>query len=82
MKTTNINGVILNERISQKLCFLQEGYATAIAYGLDNAIGYILEEAGSECNKPKVLIEVLATLHNAKTELLSLLPLKEEGGEQ
>lgn len=79
MNDTNINGVILNDTISKKLCFLQEGYASAIASGLDNAIGYLLEKAGSECDNPKVLINILATLHNARTELLGLIPDKEGG---
>ena len=82
MNTTTINGVVLNERISQKLSFLQKGYAAAIASGLDDAIGYLLEEIGNECTNPQKLINVLSTLHNAKTELLNLLPLKQEGGAQ
>lgn len=81
MNTTTINGVILNDAISKKLCFLQEGYASAIASGLDNAIGYLLGKAGLECDNHQELINILATLHNARTELLGLIPDKEGGAQ-
>ncbi len=81
MTTTTINGVVLNERISKKLAFLQTGYAESIANELDDAIGYLLEEIGCEYRDPKALIATLTTLHNARTELLGLIPDK-EGGEQ
>lgn len=79
MNTTTINGVVLNDTISKKLSFLQEGYASAIASGLDNAIGYLLEKNGMECDNAKELINILATLHNARIELLGLIPGKEGG---
>lgn len=81
MSTTTKNGVVLNERISKKLAFLQDGYAKAIADGLDNAIGYLLEEMGSEYRNPKDFIATLTTLHNARTELLGLIP-NEKGDTQ
>ncbi len=81
MNDTNINGVILNDTISKKLSFLQGGYASAIASDLDNAIGYLLEKNGMECDNAKELINILATLHNARTELLGLIPDKEGGAQ-
>lgn len=79
MIETTVNGVMLNERISKKLASLQYGYAKSIADGLDDAIGYILEEIGCEYKNPKALVETLTTLHNARTELLGLIPDKEGG---
>lgn len=75
---TNINGVVLDERIAYTLQKLQDGGASAIASGLDKVIGYLLEEA-ADCDNPKDTVNMLFTLHYARTELLALVP-NEEGG--
>lgn len=78
----NINGIVLTDSIAQKISFLQSGYSKAIVEGLDNAIGYLLENSVC-CNlNPKDLLNVLSTLHNARTELLGLIPGEQEGGAQ
>lgn len=81
MSATTINGVTMDERIAQNLAFLQIGYGVAIAEGLDVAIGYLLEVVGIECDDPKKLLDVLSTLHNARTLLLGIIP-EEKGGAQ
>lgn len=80
MTTTKVNGIVLSEKVSEKLSFLQQGYAQAIAAGLDNAIGFLLEECNQGGLDPQNLIYVLGTQHNARTELLGLIPEEEKGG--
>lgn len=80
MNAAYVNGVVLNECISNKLGELQQGYAVAIAEGLDNAIGFLLEKTYIEDSDPKELLGVLSTLHNARIELLALVPTTEKGG--
>lgn len=81
MNTTKVNGVVLNDKISKNLSILQDNYAHALASGLDDAIGFLLEDSSSSNSEPKALINVLCTLHNARTEFLNLIP-EEEGGAQ
>lgn len=77
MNATTINGIILDERITQSIISLQGDYGKAIARGLDDAIGYLLEVVGLECNDPRKLLNILSTLHNARTELLGIIPEQE-----
>lgn len=74
---TTINGVVLTDRIAFNLRRLQSGDATLIADALDNAIAYLLEDADG-CSNPGQLLSVLASLHTARTELLDLMPGKED----
>lgn len=80
--TAKVNGVVLNERISNKLANLQDGYAAAIISGLDEAFGFLLENTESLSCSSKELLNILSTLHNAKMELLALIPQKEEKGDK
>lgn len=80
MTTTKVNGAVLNDKISKNLCILQGDYARALASGLDDAIGFLLEESNQGCSDPQNLINVLGTLHNARTELLGLIPEETKGG--
>lgn len=80
MTTTKVNGIVLSEKVAEKLSFLQQGYAQAIASGLDNTIGFLLEECNQGSLDPQNLINVLGTLHNARTELLGLIPEGMKGG--
>lgn len=81
MSATVINGVMMDEHIARNLAFLQKGYGVAIADGLDVAIGYLLEIAGTECDNPRQLLNILSTLHNARTGLLGIMPDKEGGAQ-
>lgn len=74
-----LNGIILDDSIAKRLSYLQGGYADAIARGLDDAIGFILENIDSSDLEPRKLINVIGSLHNARTEFLGLIP-NEEGG--
>ncbi len=81
MKNTAINGVIMNDIISKELSFLQKGYAMAIAEGIDEVIGFLLENNASFAYDNQKILGYLTTLHNARTEFRSLVPTNEEGGE-
>lgn len=81
MKASTINGVVMNDVISKELSFLQKGYAMAIAEGIDEVIGFLLENNASFAYDNQKILGYLTTLHNARTELRSLVPV-EEGGEQ
>ncbi len=80
MATTKVNEIVLSEKVSKNLAFLQQGYAQALASGLDDAIGFLLEESNMGSSDPRNLINVLGTLHNARTEFLSLIPEDMKGG--
>lgn len=76
----NLNGIILNDRIVGNIANLQDGYASAIAHGLDYAIGFLFDKRSKIEGDEKDIIDILETLFNAKTEMLALLPREEEGG--
>lgn len=80
MNATKVNEVVLNDKISKNLSSLQRGYAQALASGLDDAIGFLLEESNTGSFDPQNLINVLGTLHNARTEFLGLIPEEVKGG--
>lgn len=75
-----MNGIIIDESIAKRLSSLQGGYADAIARGLDDAIGFILENIEGSGLDPRKLINVLGSLHNARTELMGLIPEEKKGG--
>lgn len=79
MNVTNINGVVLNERISENLVKLQDGYASVLASGLNDVIGFLLENRVSFDGDSKEILNVLETLYYARTELMALVPQKEDG---
>lgn len=79
MKST-INGVVMTDTISKELSALQNGYAMAIAEGLDGVIGLLLENSDNIDVEGRLLMGYLSTLHNARTELRALVPT-EKGGE-
>ena len=80
MSATIVNGVIIDDTISKALIGLQEWYADALATGLDGAIGFLLENSNYLNGDDRELLNVLGTLHNAKTEILALVPHTEKGG--
>jgi hypothetical protein len=80
MTATKVNEIVLSEKVSKNLAFLQQGYAQALASGLDDAIGFLLEESNQGSSDPRNLINVLGTLHNARTGLLGLIPEETKGG--
>lgn len=80
--SSTLNGIILDDSITKRLSSLQQGYADAIVSGLDYAIGFILENVDSSDLDPKKLINVLGSLHNARTELLGLIPDVKKGGKE
>lgn len=80
MKDTNINGVILNEDISQRLAKLQNGNAKSLASFLDDATRFLLDNYQFFDGNEKDLLDVLCTLHTVRTEILGLIP-EEKGGE-
>lgn len=80
MNVTKVNEIVLTDKVSKSLSLLQRGYAQALASGLDDAIGFLLEESNQGCSAPQNLINVLGTLHNARTELLGLIPEETKGG--
>jgi len=79
MKNTTINGVIMTDVISKELSALQNGYAMAIADGIDGVIGLLLENSDNIDAEGKVLMGYLSTLHNARTELRALIPIDKVG---
>ncbi len=80
MNATKVNEIVLTDKVSKSLSLLQRGYAQALASGLDDAIGFLLEESNQGCSDPRNLINVLGTLHNARTEFLGLIPEETKGG--
>ena len=48
---------------------------------LDDSIGFLLEYSGYFYDNSKTFLDVLATLHNARTEFLGLIP-NQKGGAQ
>lgn len=78
--SNKVNGVVLTERISGNLYKLQDGYAGALAHGLDEAIGFLLENRSMIIGDSNEFLNVLETLHNARTEFLGLIPQGEKGG--
>lgn len=80
MNATKVNEIVLTDKVSKNLSVLQRGYAQALASGLDDAIGFLLEESNQGGFEPQNLINVLGTLHNARTELLGLIPEDTKGG--
>ena len=80
MNATKVNEIVLTDKVSKNLSVLQRGYAQALASGLDDAIGLLLEESNQGGFEPQNLINVLGTLHNARTELLGLIPEDTKGG--
>ena len=70
MDNTTVNGIVLNDSISNCLLKLQNNRAASLAELLDDSIGFLLE-----------FLDVLATLHNARTEFLGLIP-NQKGGAQ
>lgn len=79
MNNTTVNGIVLNESISKKLLGLQKFRAVLLAELLDDSIGFLLENNSFFYERSKEFLDVLATLHNARTEFLGLIP-NEEGG--
>lgn len=77
---TTINGIVLNASISKCLSNLQKNRAKSLADLLDDSIGFLLEYNSYFYEDSKAFLDVLATLHNARTELLGLIPT-EKGGE-
>ena len=54
---------------------------TALAELLDDSIGFLLEYSGYFYDNSKTFLDILATLHNARTEFLGLIP-NQKGGAQ
>lgn len=79
MKNVTVNEIVLNESISKNLLGLQKSRAASLAELLDDSIGFLLENNHYFFDKPQAFLEVLATLHDARTEFLGLIP-NEEGG--
>lgn len=82
MNANVVNGVVLNDTISEELALLQGGYARVIADELDESIGFLLEQSSYFDDKPKVFLDLLKLLHVSRTVLLNLIPKEEKGGAQ
>lgn len=74
MDNTTVNGIVLNDSISNCLLKLQNNRAASLAELLDDSIGFLLEYSGYFYDNSKTFLDVLATLHNARTEFLGLIP--------
>ena len=81
MDNTTVNGIVLNDSISNCLLKLQNNRAASLAELLDDSIGFLLEYSGYFYDNSKTFLDVLATLHNARTEFLGLIP-NQKGGAQ
>lgn len=75
-----VNGIVLNEQISENLCKLQDGYADVLACEIDEAISFLLENRSMLADDGNELLNILGTLHYAKVEFLGLIPQREKGG--
>lgn len=74
MNDMTINGVVLNESISEHLRSLQDWEAKSLAGLLDDAIGFMLGNSSFFEDDARNFVEVLATLHNARIQFLELIP--------
>ena len=81
MDNTTVNGIVLDDSISNCLLKLQNNRAASLAELLDDSIGFLLEYSGYFYDNSKTFLDVLATLHNARTEFLGLIP-NQKGGAQ
>ena len=75
------NGIVLDDSISNCLLKLQNNRAASLAELLDDSIGFLLEYSGYFYDNSKTFLDILATLHNARTEFLGLIP-NQKGGAQ
>lgn len=82
MNANVVNGVVLNDTISEELALLQGGYARVIADELDESIGFLLEQSSYFDDKTKTFLELLKILHVSRTVLLNLVPKEKKGGTQ
>ena len=80
-QSLTVNGIVLNDSISNCLLKLQNNRAASLAELLDDSIGFLLEYSGYFYDNSKTFLDVLATLHNARTEFLGLIP-NQKGGAQ
>lgn len=76
-----VNGIVLNEQISENLYKLQDGYADALACEIDEAISFLLENRSMLVEDSNELLNILGTLHCARVEFLGLIPQREKGGD-
>ena len=74
MDNTTVNGIVLDDSISNCLLKLQNNRAASLAELLDDSIGFLLEYSGYFYDNSKTFLDILATLHNARTEFLGLIP--------
>ena len=81
MDNTTVNGIVLDDSISNCLLKLQNNRAASLAELLDDSIGFLLEYSGYFYDNSKTFLDILATLHNARTEFLGLIP-NQKGGAQ
>ena len=79
MDNTTVNGIVLDDSISNCLLKLQNNRAASLAELLDDSIGFLLEYSGYFYDNSKTFLDVLATLHNARSEFLGLIP-NQKGG--
>lgn len=82
MKNVTVNEIVLNESISKNLLSLQKFRAASLAELLDDSIGFLLENNNCFFDKPQAFLDVLATLHDARTEFLGLIPNEKGGGNE
>lgn len=68
MDNTTVNGIVLDDSISNCLLKLQNNRAASLAELLDDSIGFLLEYSGYFYDNSKTFLDILATLHNARTE--------------
>ena len=80
-ENTTVNGIVLDDSISNCLLKLQNNRAASLAELLDDSIGFLLEYSGYFYDNSKTFLDILATLHNARTEFLGLIP-NQKGGAQ
>lgn len=73
--------IVLDDSISNCLLKLQNNRAASLAELLDDSIGFLLEYSGYFYDNSKTFLDILATLHNARTEFLGLIP-NQKGGAQ
>lgn len=71
-----VNGVILNESISEHLRSLQDWEAKFLSELLDDAIGFRLGNSSFFEDDAKKFVGVLTTLHTARIQFLELIPDK------
>ena len=64
MDNTTVNGIVLNDSISNCLLKLQNNRAASLAELLDDSIGFLLEYSGYFYDNSKTFLDVLATLHS------------------